>query len=290
MGKRALQLAVLALLGALLGWLLVRPDDPVTPPPLDKPAPKPTVRIEVEPPAQPLQRESSSEFKLPKMAPPVADAAAVPELPSIQVPKGWFIRGSASKKYELRTERDSVFTGNYSARLSSHDKDVQPNLAGSAVQAVLAAPYVGKRVELTAALRTENPMPRGNSVWLYVTDPARVVIAYQSVQLEPQGVSTGEWKRYRVVMDVPWHGEVLAYGFSLEGKGTLWIDDVKLSAVDVAVPVTGRPNNHRLGVIAQAVSLDGALPSPTNLDFEDVLTTRERQPDAPRDDIRGTRF
>jgi hypothetical protein len=290
MGKRALQLAVLALLGALLGWLLVRPDEAVIPPPVDDRAPRATVRIEVEPPARVAQPEGASEFKLPKMAPPAADAAPAPELPSIQVPKNWFIRGSAAKNYELRSERDSVFTGNYSARLSSHDKDVQPNLAGSAVQAVLAEPYVGKRVELSAVLRTENPSPHGNSMWLYVTDPARVVIAYQNVQLQPQGVSTGEWKRYRVVMDVPWHGEVLAYGFSLEGKGQLWIDDVKLAAVDVTVPVTGRPNNHRLGVIAQAVSLDGALPSPANMDFEDVLTTRERQADAPRDDIRGTRF
>ena len=66
------------------------------------------------------------------------------------------------------------------------------------------------------------------------------------------------------------HGEVLAYGFSLEGKGKLWVDDVKTPRWTTAVPVTGPTERHQLGVIAQAVSLDGALANPTNLDFEDV--------------------
>ena len=82
----------------------------------------------------------------------------------------------------------------------------------------------------------------------------------------------------------------MAYGFSLQGKGKLWADDVKLVPVDNNVPTTGTQNSHQLGVIAQAVSLDGALANPINLDFEDTLTTRERQPEAPADSIRGTRY
>ena len=39
-----------------------------------------------------------------------------------------------------------------------------------------------------------------------------------------------------------------------------------------------------------AISVDGALGHPANLDFEDVQITRERQPPPPRDDIKGTRF
>ncbi len=199
------------------------------------------------------------------------------------------VAGKRRENYELRSDQAIAFAGNYSAVLSSHDKEVQPNLTGSAVQAVLAAPYVGTRMELTAALRVEGQRGVSGSLWIYVTDPARVVIAYQIVGMSP-AQPTGEWQRYRIVMDVPWNGEVMAYGFSLQGKGKLWADDVKLAPVDINVPITGTQNSHQLGVIAQAVSLDGALANPINMDFEDTLTTRERQPEAPPDTIRGTRY
>src|SRR5262249_20721206 len=152
------------------------------------------------------------------------------EPPAFQVPKEWLLRGSASKNYELRSDGEIVFSGNYSAVLSSHEKDIQPNLTGSAVQAVLAAPYVGTRVELSASLRSDGARPGAGSLWIYVTDPARVVIAYQIVPMA-RNIAPGQWQRYAIVMDVPWHGEVMAFGFSLQGKGKLWADDVKLVPV-----------------------------------------------------------
>jgi hypothetical protein len=290
MGKRALQLGLLACLGALIAWWLTSGDDD-TEPLAGVPSPKPSVHVEVTPTPQPESRtEPRVGFRLPKVGVPEARASTpAAEPPSFDVPKYWLLRGSASKNYELRSDRANAFTGNYSAVLSSHDKEVQPNLTGSAVQAVLAAPYVGTRVELSAALRVEGQRGVGGSLWIYVTDPGRSVIAYQIVSMSA-AQPLGQWQRYRIVMDVPWHGEVMAYGFSLQGKGRLWADDVKLAPVDVNVPATGNQNSHQLGVIAQAVSLDGALANPINLDFEDTLTTRERQPEAPADSIRGTRY
>lgn len=289
MNNRVVQLVLFALVGAFLAWLLMHEDEPAPD------APRAIVTPRVVPPAKPMQAEPTpagsqarSVFQLPKMAPPRAEATAPQEKPAtIQIPKDWLLRGSASKNYELRSDRDVAFTGNYSALLSAHDKDVSPNLSGSGVQAVLAAPYVGTRVELSAMLRGEG-MRNSGSVWMYVTDPSRVIIAYQVAQMSPMA-DVGEWTRYRVVMDIPFHGEVLAYGFTLQGKGKLWVDDVHLRAVDNAVAVTGPQNQHQVGVIAQAVSAEGALANPANLDFEDVQITRERQA-PPRDEIKGTRF
>ena len=219
---------------------------------------------------------------------PSDESAPAPKPTTIRVPNQWLLRGSGSKNYELRSDGDTVFTGNFSAALIAHDKDVSPNLSGSAIQAVLAAPYIGTRVELSAMLKGEG-MRNSGSVWMYVTDPSRVIIAYQVAQMTPTG-DVNEWTRYRVVMDIPFHGEVLAYGFTLQGKGKLWVDDVHLRAVDNDVPITGPQNVHQVGVIAQAVSADGALTNPANLDFEDVQLTRERQPPPPPDEIKGTRF
>jgi hypothetical protein len=233
-------------------------------------------------PTAPSGASPTVTFRLPKVAAAKGEAPPPPSKPSsIRIPNNWLLRGSASKNYELRSDGDTVFTGNFSAMLSSHDKDVSPNLSGSGVQAVLAAPYVGTRVELSAMLRGEG-MRNAGSVWMYVTDPSRVIIAYQVAQMNPSA-DPGEWGRYGVVMDILFHGEVLAYGFTLQGKGKLWVDDVHLRVVDNTVPVTGPQNLHQVGVIAQAVSVDGALANPTNLDFEDVQITRERQPPPPPD-------
>lgn len=291
MKNRLVQLALVALVGALLAWLLL-PDD--------EPGPQIVEGVKkIGAPESPSQPEPAANttsgnkvtFRLPKMG----EAKAEREEPAspkpsgeIQIPREWLLRGSGSKNYELRSDRATVFTGNFSAMLSAHDKDVSPNLSGSGIQAVLAAPYIGTRVELSAVLRGEE-MRNAGSIWMYVTDPSRVIIAYQVAQMNPTG-NPGEWTRYRVVMDIPFHGEVLAYGFTLQGKGKLWVDDVHLRVVDNAVPVTGPQNAHQIGVIAQAVSVDGALAQPANLDFEDVQTTRERQPPPPPDEIKGTRF
>jgi hypothetical protein len=292
MRKRATQLVLIALAGALIAWWFAREPESSS----RRPVVRTDVIEEVLPPASPAAspaRERS--FKLPEMPaskPEIKFAAPPPPPPAFGVPKDWLLRGSASKNYELRSDKANAFSGNASVVLRSHDGEVQPNLTGSAVQAVLAAPYVGKRVELTVAMRSASRFGGPTAMaWMYVTDPARVVIAYQLVQMRLEtGQGKNEWGRYRVVMDVPWHGEVLAYGFSLQGRGELWADDMHLTAVDPNVPLTGSQNSYQLGVIAQAISVDGALANPSNLDFEDILMTRERQEPPPRDTIDGTRF
>lgn len=291
MNSRVVQIVLIALVGAFLAWLLMREDEPASPAPRTasvRAVAMPATPVEARP--APSSTQGQVVFRLPKMGQPRAEQAPAsppPKPADIRIPKDWLLRGSASKSYELRSDRDVAFTGNFSALLSAHDKDVSPNLSGSGIQAVLAAPYVGTRVELSVMLRGEG-MRNAGSVWMYVTDPSRVIIAYQVAQMSPMA-DAGEWTRYRVVMDIPFHGEVLAYGFTLQGKGKLWADDMHLRVVDSAVPVTGPQNQHQVGVIAQAVSADGALANPANLDFEDVQITRERQA-PPRDEIQGTRF
>ncbi len=293
MNNRVVQLVLFAVVGAFLAWLLMREDEPA--PEVARTA---VVRpVAIPPTPAPASREPARSasppqvvFQLPRMAAASGRevAAPAPKPVEIHIPNDWLLRGSASQNYELRADRATAFTGNYSALLRAYDKDVSPNLSGSAIQAVLASPYIGKRIELTAMLRGEG-LRNAGSAWMYATDPSRVIIAYQVAQMNP-GIDPAEWTRYRVVMDVPFHGEVLAYGFTLQGKGKLWVDDVHLRVVDDSVPVNDPKSLHQIGVIAQAVSVDGALAHPANLDFEDVQITRERQPPPPRDEIKGTRF
>jgi hypothetical protein len=291
MGKRATQLLLIALAGALIVWWMRRDPGTVPAPSAEAKPAMPAPASAPEPP--PSATESASTFNLPvlRVRPVPLDASPPPPDPvQFEVPKDWLLRGSASKNYELRSDRTTAFTGNYSAVLMSHEKDIQPNLSGSAVQAVLASPYVGKRIELTLAMRAERSPGTTGAVWMYVTDPARVVIAFQISHFRTDRTRGGEWGRHHVVMDVPWHGEVLAYGFTVQGKGKVWADDVRLAAVEPSVPLTNSQSTYQLGVIAQAVSADGALANPSNMDFEDTLITRQRQDPPPPDEVRGTRY
>ena len=291
MKNRVVHIVLVALLGAVLGWWLMRDDDPEPRPRAAATRPAPTPAMPPDPQPAAAAPRGKITFRLPKVGTPKPGAAPLPApKPSatIRIPKDWLLRGSGSKNYELRSDLGTVFTGNASAVLISHDKDVSPNLSGSGIQAVLANNYIGTRVQLSAMLRGED-MRNAGAIWMYVTDPSRVIIAYQVAQMSPTG-NPAEWTRYRVIMDIPFHGEVLAYGFTLQGKGKLWVDDVHLRIVDNAIPVTGPQNAHQIGVIAQAVSVDGALANPANLDFEDVQVSRERQPPPPPDEINATRF
>jgi hypothetical protein len=290
MRNRATQLVLVGLVGAFLAWLLMRESDP-EPEPVRAAAGRAAQNSPTPAPVTPPLAADQIAFRLPKVGSPARETTPAPAPPpaaTFKTPKDWQLRGSGSRNYELRSDGSQVFTGNYSAVLIAHAKEVQPNLSGSAVQAVFAGRYAGTRVELSAVVRSEG-VRGGGGIWMYVTDPGRVVIAYQIAQMSPEH-DGGEWTRYRVVMDVPWHAELIAYGFTLQGRGKLWADDMHLSPVDINVPLTGPQNNHQLGVIAQAVSVDGALTNPTNMDFEDVQVTRERQPDAPPDQINATRF
>lgn len=293
MKNRGLQVVLIVLVGGLLAWFFLRDDTP-------RPRLEARVETAVPPTGAPKAAEPAPgkappkvTFQLPKMGAP-KNGRAPPPPPKvndkIRIPKDWLLRGAGAKNYELRSDLATVFTGNASAVLMAHDKDVSPNLSGSGIQAVRAAPYRGTRVELSAMLRGEE-MRNGGSIWMYVTDPSRVIVAYQVAQMSPMA-DAGEWTRYRIVMDIPARGEVLAYGFSLQGRGKLWADDVHLRIVDNAVvAVTGpQAKPQQVGTVAQDVSSDGAIPDPTNLDFEDVQVTRERQPPPPPDEIKGSRF
>jgi hypothetical protein len=283
---------MIALTGALLVWWLRREPQTAAPPTVaaaqEAPAPAPTlepVTAADKPPARPLAREVRD------TRPPHAPQEAAPKPTPIEVPKDWLLRGSNARSYELRTDLTVALNGHASATLMSHDKDVHPNLSGSAMQALQAAPYLGLRVEYSVATRTDRWGTSGE-VWMYATDPAGAILVYQTVLIRPEPVRgvRGEWHRHRIIMDVPTHADVLAFGFSVRGMGKLWADDVQLSAVDRNVPLTVGDSADPVGVMAQTASSEGALPRASNLDFEYFVVTRDRQAPPPPDTIDGRRF
>jgi hypothetical protein len=62
-----------------------------------------------------------------------------------------------------------------------------------------------------------------------------------------------DWQQYALVVDVPEESTSMSFGLFLIGAGKMWLDEVKFEVVDKTVP------------------LNGLLPAPTNLNFEDQL-------------------
>lgn len=157
-----------------------------------------------------------------------ADASAEP-------PPGWMLRGTSPELYEANTEHDAARDGTV-ATLRSTGK-VKKREFGTLMQMSDPTPYLGKRVEMTAMVRSEGIQNMGG-LWLRVDGDSGTLLAFDNMHERPIVGDTG-WNEYSVVLDVHPNAKALAFGALLSGEGQLWFDDVHFEEVDPAkVPLT----------------------------------------------------
>lgn len=204
------------------------------------------------------------------------------------MPAGWLLRGSAPQDYDLVSDRDLVYRGNASALLKSHDKDISPYLFGSALQVAAAEPFIGKRVHLSAYMRIlDDDRERSAVLWLRATDLNSALLISETTSARAPKL-TEDWTRYDIVADMPWEATEIIYGVSLRGKGAVWIDDVRIEAIDrAALELTRGGPRLPMGVVVQAVRQGEPLANPTNLGFEEVVPADAHWRDAPRESVMG---
>jgi beta-lactamase regulating signal transducer with metallopeptidase domain len=104
---------------------------------------------------------------------------------------------------------------------------------GTLAQNVSPEQYIGKRVRLSAFIRTENT--KKGSFWLVRHSPTEP--AGWNKEQNPIKGTTG-WTKYEYVFEVTKDTEMLAFGASLEGTGKLWMSDVRWEVVGSDVPLT----------------------------------------------------
>jgi len=172
---------------------------------------------------------------------------------------GWFSAGSNPAGYETGVDTKVKFRGRASGFVRARTEGALG--FGSLMQIFKATLYRGKRLRLTAIIRTEQAAYA--ALWMRVDLPGRQEGAFDNMSDRPIRGTT-PWMRYSVVLDIPEDATELAFGLLLAGGGTAWIDDVRLQTVDSSVPVTALP---RLDYPEK----------PSNLDFED----EPRAPDPP---------
>jgi hypothetical protein len=165
-------------------------------------------------------------------------------------PAGWILAGEPRDDYDVGVEKGALPSGKSSAFI--RNRVPAPAGFGTLMQTFAATRYRGKRLRLSALVRSAN-VGAWAGLWMRIDCPDQEVCAFDNMQNRPIK-GTSAWKRYQVVLDVSQQAEAIAFGVLQSGAGQTWIGELKLEVVDRTVPTTNLDPRE-------------LSPEPTNLDF-----------------------
>ncbi len=147
-----------------------------------------------------------------------------------ETPKGWFAAGSHPQNYEMSVDTQVKHSG----KAGAHIKFIgaQAEGFGTLMQMYKADDYRGKRVRLSAWMKTEGA--DSANLWLRV-DGAKGMLGFDNMGNRAVK-GTSEWKKYEITLDVPENAINIGFGAFVAGKGQAWVDDFLFEVVgkDVA--------------------------------------------------------
>jgi len=168
------------------------------------------------------------------------------------LPDGWIRAGSAPADFDMGVDQSVAHSGKASGYLKS--KVAKPTGFGTLMQMCKAEQFHGKRVRLSAWVKTDN-VTGWAGLWMRVDGPEAKMLAFDNMQSRPIKGTWG-WTQYNIVLDVAPDAKDIAFGILLEGTGGVWLDDLSFETVDRSVPTTGSIGGGDLAA------------EPNNLDFE----------------------
>jgi len=123
----------------------------------------------------------------------------------------------------------------------------EANLAESSFrvlnQRIDPQPLLGKRIRFSASVKTAHRSEGGKAMlWVRVdrkdSNGNVVPVAFDNMQDRP--ITSDEWGRYEIVVDVAEDASSIVVGMIVSGKAQAWIDDARLEIVDENVEKTGQ--------------------------------------------------
>ncbi|MBI3659352.1 erythromycin esterase family protein [Candidatus Acetothermia bacterium] len=147
---------------------------------------------------------------------------------------GWFVDGIQPEDYAIGTDHTVKHNGNTSGYITT--KTDAPLSFGTLKQRIQADVYRGKRLRMSGYVKTE-AVEEWAGLFLRIDGVNGDVLSVDDMQNRPiQG--TSDWRKYEIVFDVPESSINIAFGILLQGKGKVWIDDLKFEVVGQDVPTT----------------------------------------------------
>jgi len=151
-------------------------------------------------------------------------------------PKGWFLAGSKPKEYTVQMDNQVVHGGKASATMKFIGQDTSG--FGTLMQSIVADNYLGKRVRLSAFVKTQN-VSGWVGLWMRIDGGKNPYKSLAFDNMENRALrGTVDWKKCEVVLDVPAEAESLNWGLILGAKGQAWLEDVQIEIVGNDVPTT----------------------------------------------------
>ena len=158
-----------------------------------------------------------------------------------QAPEGWHLAGSHPQDYRVGTTDEVRREGRASQYLASSTP--QPEGFGTLMQTIGADAYRGKRVRMTGFARAE-AVDSWAGLWMRVDGPDKRSLSFDNMEDRPI-TGTLDWHPCAIVLDVPKKSTAVAFGILLAGRGTVYLDDVRLEVVPKAVATTDRMKKPR---------------------------------------------
>ncbi len=148
--------------------------------------------------------------------------------------------GANASGYSAVLDRDKPHGGKASARLQLNGAPAGGPGFGVLSRGVDAAPYRGKRVRLTAAVRVREEPGSKARLWMRVDRPERQIGFFDDMGDRP--IRSASWSEHSIEGDVAPDAERIVFGLLLNGPGAAWIDDVRLTAVGDASSAAAAPS------------------------------------------------
>jgi len=146
-------------------------------------------------------------------------------------PPGWDFGSDHPDDYEHGLDR-TYSAGGAAAYIKS--RNAQPRGVATLVQIIDPTPYAGKRIRVTALLRSSGVDQSAGLLFVVAGQGAMPSENSQNLTLH----GTNDWGRHAVVFDVPDGTAQMAVGFGLFGPGAVWADDFSITVVETSVPLT----------------------------------------------------
>lgn len=179
------------------------------------------------------------------------------QLRPLELPTGWHVAGHTNEgNYRLGVDPKAPGTALIESRPDRSDViDRAVGETAVLMQSILADPYRGGRLKLTAELRSEDAETA--TLWMRVDPAEGRYLRFDNLLRRPGGPleGTSGWTERHIVLDVPEAAATIHYGFFLRGSGKVWARRFNLEAVGADVAPTEPGPRY--------------LSRPTNLDFGD---------------------
>lgn len=164
---------------------------------------------------------------------------------------GWHKAGNKPKSYEVGFDKKNVKTGKKSAYIESIEDDIKG--FGTLMQTCDAKNYLGKKIKLTAYIKSEN-VANWSGMWLRVDSKfEKKSLSFDNMHDRPiKGDS--DWTKYEIILNVPLESSTLNYGVLINGTGKVWFDQLSIEIVG------NMDSDYKKTILPD---------KPTNIDFED---------------------